>query len=256
MSKSIQRSVRGLIGAVVCLGLWQLADQLHWVDPTFIPGPIEVGGRVWQLFGTAEFRVDFVATLLAWLIAIMSATVVAVPLGLLLGSMPVLRGALSAVVDMLRPIPTVTLIPLVLTAFGDGAQIKIILAAFASVWPILFNVIYGLREVDPLFVDTARAFRAGRLRTALSVRLPYIAPFALTGIRMSAAISLVVVVSTEFINNAGIGFGSYVVLNGEQTGDTPMVIGGVVIAGILGCLVNGVLQGAQNRWFSWVREDA
>jgi NitT/TauT family transport system permease protein len=256
MPKSIQRSVRGLVGAVVCLGLWQLADQLHWIDPTFIPGPIEVGRRIWQLFGTAEFRVDFVATLLAWLIAILSATAVAVPLGLLLGSMPVLRSALSAVVDMLRPIPTVTLIPLVLTAFGDGAQIKIILAAFASIWPILFNVIYGLREVDPLFVDTAKAFRTGRLRTALAVRLPYIAPFALTGIRLSAAISLVVVVSTEFIDNAGIGFGSYVVLNGEQTGDTPMVIGGVVIAGILGCLVNALLQGAQHRWFSWATEGA
>jgi NitT/TauT family transport system permease protein len=252
----MRKSVRGLTGAVVCLGLWQLADQLRWIDPTFVPGPLEVVHRIGQLFGTPEFRVDFVATVLAWLIAILSATAIAVPLGLLLGSMPVLRSATSAVVDMLRPVPTVTLIPLVLTAFGDGAQIKIILATFASIWPILFNVVYGLREVDPLFVDTARAFKTGRLRTALAVRLPYIAPFALTGIRMSAAISLIVTVSTEFIDNSGIGFGSYVVLNGEQSGDIPMVIGGVVIAGILGGLVNSLLQGAQNRWFSWVTEGA
>lgn len=252
----MRKPVRGLIGAVICLGLWQLADQAHLIDPTFIPGPIEVGRQIGLLFATAEFRVDFVATVLAWLIAILAAIAVAVPLGLLLGSMPVLRAATSAVVDMLRPIPTVTLIPLVLAAFGDGAQIKIILAGFASIWPILFNVIYGLREVDPLFVDTARAFQAGRLRTMLTVRLPYIAPFALTGIRMSAAISLVVVVSTEFINNAGIGFGSYVVLNGEQSGDMAMVIGGVVVAGILGALVNGALQGAQNHWFSWAGKDA
>ncbi len=252
----MRKSVRGIIGALVCLGLWQLVDQLRWIDPTFVPGPIQVAGRVGQLFGTAEFRVDFVATMLAWLIAIMTATAIAVPLGLVLGSMPVLRTATSAVVDLLRPVPTVTLIPLVLTAFGDGVQIKIILATFASIWPILFNVIYGLREVDPLFVDTARAFKTGRLRTTLAVRLPYVAPFALTGIRMSAAISLIVTVSTEFINNSGIGFGSYVVLNGEQSGDMPMVIGGVVIAGILGCLVNSLLQGAQNRWFSWVAEGA
>lgn len=252
----MRKSVRGVVGVLVCLALWQLVDQLRWIDPTFVPGPIEVARRIGQLFAQAEFRTDFVATVLAWLIAILAAIAIAVPTGLLLGSLPVLRNATSAVVDLLRPIPTVTLIPLVLIAFGDGAQIKIVLATFASIWPILFNVIYGLREVDPLFVDTARAFRAGPLRTALAVRLPYVAPFALTGIRMSAAISLVVTVSTEFINNSGIGFGSFVVLNGEQSGDMPMVIAGVVVAGILGALVNSLLQGAQNRWFSWIKEGA
>jgi NitT/TauT family transport system permease protein len=252
----MRKSVRGMIGLLVLLCLWQLASQLKLIDPTFVPGPVEVAGRVGQLFAKAEFRVDFVATVLAWLIATLAATAIAVPVGLLLGSLPVLRSATSAVVDLLRPIPSVTLIPLVLIAFGDGAQVKIILATFASVWPILFNVIYGLREVDPLFVDTARAFRTSRLRTALAVRLPYVMPFALTGIRMSAAISLVVIVSTEFLSNSGIGFGSYVVLNGEQSGDIPMVIGGVVVAGILGGLVNSLLQGAQNRWFSWAKEGA
>ena len=252
----MRKSVRGAVGVLVCLALWQLADQLGWIDPSFVPGPIGVARRIGQLFAQAEFRTDFVATVLAWLIAILAAIAIAVPTGLLLGSLPVLRNATSAVVDLLRPIPTVTLIPLVLIAFGDGAQIKIVLATFASIWPILFNVIYGLREVDPLFVDTARAFRAGPLRTALAVRLPYVAPFALTGIRMSAAISLVVTVSTEFINNSGIGFGSFVVLNGEQSGDMPMVIAGVVVAGILGALVNSLLQGAQNRWFSWIKEGA
>jgi NitT/TauT family transport system permease protein len=252
----MRKSVRGVVGVLVCLALWQLVDQLRWIDPTFVPGPIQVAQRMGQLFAQPEFRTGFVATVLAWLIAMLAAIAIAVPLGLLLGSLPVLRNATSAVVDLLRPIPTVTLIPLVLIAFGDGAQIKIILATFASIWPILFNVIYGLREVDPLFVDTARAFRTTPLRTALAVRLPYVAPFALTGIRMSAAISLVVTVSTEFINNSGIGFGSFVVLNGEQSGDMPMVIAGVVIAGILGALVNTLLQGAQNRWFSWIAEGA
>jgi NitT/TauT family transport system permease protein len=243
--------VRAVVGLLVLLGVWQLASQVGLIDASFLPGPIGVAGKIGGLFGSAEFRADFVATVLAWLIATVTATVIAVPLGLLLGSLPVLRTATSAVVDLLRPIPSVTLIPLVLTAFGDGPQIKIILATFASIWPILFNVVYGLREVDPLFVDTARAFRTGRLRTALAVRLPYVAPFALTGIRLSAAISLVVTVSTEFLNNSGVGFGSYVVLNGEQTGDVPMVVGGVVVAGALGCLVNSMLQGAQHRWFSW-----
>jgi len=216
-----------------------------------VPPPSAVATSIGGLFGQADFRADLVATVLAWLIATLLAVAIAVPVGLVLGSVPVLRTATSAIVEFLRPVPSVTLIPLVLVAFGEGAQTKIILATFASVWPILFNVVYGLHEVEPLFVDTARTYRTGRLRTALTVRLPYIAPFVLTGIRLSAAICLVVTMSTEFLTNSGIGFGSYIVLNGEQSGDMSMVIGGVVLAGILGCFVNALLQSAHNRWFGW-----
>jgi NitT/TauT family transport system permease protein len=247
----LRRLVLGLLGLAGLLLLWQLAGRLGWFDTRFVPVPTQVVHEIAGLLGIAEFRADFVATVLAWLIALVAATLVAVPVGLLLGSVPGLRAATSVIIEFLRPIPTVTLIPLVLVAFGDGAQIKIVLAAFASIWPILFNVMYGLREVDPLLVDTARAYRIGRLRLALGVRLPYVAPFAPTGIRLSAAISLIVIVSTEFVSNSGIGFGSYVVLNGEQTGDMPMVVGGAVLAGLLGALVSGLLTAVRRRWLNW-----
>jgi NitT/TauT family transport system permease protein len=247
----MRKSVRGLIGLACCTALWELADRIRLIDPTFLPPPSRIAASIGTLLGQAEFRADLVATVLAWLIATLLAIAISVPAGLLLGSVPGLRTATSAVVEFLRPVPSVTLIPLVLIAFGDGAQTKIILATFASIWPILFNVVHGLHEVEPMFVDTARTYRAGRTRTALTVRLPCVAPFVLTGIRLAAAISLVVTVSTEFLTNSGIGFGSYIVLNGEQSGDMAMVIGGVVLAGILGCFVNALLQGAHNRWFGW-----
>jgi NitT/TauT family transport system permease protein len=250
----MRRSVRGLIGLVVFLALWEAAGRTGLLDARYVPPPSGIATRIVGLFGQPEFVADFVATVLAWLIAMCIATAIAVPLGLLLGSVPVLQGATSTVVEFLRPIPSVTLIPLAFVVLGDGAQMKIALAAFTAMWPIMFNVVYGLHEVDPLFVDTAKAFRTGRLRTTTSVRLPYIAPFVLTGIRMSAAVSLIVIVSTEFLSNSGIGFGSYIVINGEQSGDIPLVIAGATIAGILGYLVNGVLQGVQNRWFAWAAE--
>lgn len=246
-----RRIVLGLLGLAGLLLLWQLAGRAGWFDTRFVPVPTQVVSEIAGLFRIAEFRADFVATVLAWLIALVVATLVAVPVGLLLGSVPGLRAATSVIIEFLRPVPTVTLIPIVLIAFGDGAQIKIVLAAFASIWPILFNVMYGLREIDPLLIDTARAYRTGRLRVALAVRLPSVAPFALTGIRLSAAISLIVIVSTEFINNSGIGFGSYVVLNGEQTGDMPMVVAGAILAGLLGALVSGLLAAVRRLWLGW-----
>jgi len=252
----MRRSIRGLAGLAGFLLLWELASLTGFFDPRYVPSPVTVATRLAGLFGHADFVTDLIATVLAWLIAILTATAIAVPLGLLLGGFRVLREATGAVVEFLRPVPSVALIPAVMAAFGDGAQTKIIAAIFASVWPILFNVIYGLRDVDPQFIDTARVFRTGWWRTATRVRLPAVLPFALTGVRLSAAISLVVIVSTEFLSGSGIGIGSYFYLAGQASGDIPLVVVGVVLAGLLGLLVNYVLLRVNRRFMSWSGESA
>lgn len=243
--------IRGLIGIAVFLVLWEVGCRVSLIDARFVPPPSEVLSGAVRLFADQAFRADFIATVLAWLIAVLVSIGIAVPAGLVLGSVPLVRTATSAVVEFLRPIPPVSLIPVALIALGEGAQTKIALAAFAGVWPIMFNVMYGLREVDPLFVDTARAFRVGRLRTTLAVRLPYVAPFAFTGIRLSFAVTLVVIVSTEFLTTSGLGFGSYIQEFGQQVGDNVVVFAGAVIAGGYGYLVNFGLQSVQDRWLGW-----
>jgi NitT/TauT family transport system permease protein len=247
-------TVRGLIGLVGFLIIWELASLTHVVNPTYIPPPSTVFVQVGKLFATPVFDTDLIASALAWLIALLIATVIAVPLGLLLGSVPGIRVASSAIVEFLRPIPAVTLIPVVIVAFGDGAQTKIILSVFIAIWPLLFNVIYGLHEVDPQFVDTAQVFRTNRLRIAFAVKLPCVIPFVLTGIRLSAALSLITIVSTEFLDGSGVGFGAYIYNNAETSGNMGIELAGVVIAGLLGYLVNQGLAGMQNRWFSWSPE--
>ena len=254
MRKQRRASVRGLIGLAGFLVLWELASRTHIVDPQFVPAPSTMAGEVGKLFSQPQFTADFVATVLAWLIVILISTAIALPVGMLLGSIPGLRVATSAIIEFIRPVPAVTLIPVVVIAFGDGAQTKIILSVFTSIWPILFNVIYGLHEVDPQHVDTAQVFRTGRLRVAFAVKLPAVMPFAMTGIRLSAAMSLITILSTEFLDGSGIGFGAYIYSTGSVSGNMVIVVTGVVLAGILGYLVNLGLTAMQNAWFAWSPE--
>jgi NitT/TauT family transport system permease protein len=247
-------SVRGLIGLVGFLILWELTSRSHLVDPRYVPAPSTMAVQLGHLFAQQQFVADLIATVLAWFIAILIAAVIAIPLGLVLGSIPGLRVATGAIVEFIRPVPAVTLIPVMIVAFGDGAQTKIILAVFTGVWPILFNVIYGLREVDPQLIDTASVFRTRRLRIALAVRLPSVMPFAMTGIRMTAAMSLITILSTEFLDGSGIGFGAYIYNTGEVSGNMVLVVSGVALAGILGYLVNLALTSVQNTWFTWSPE--
>ena len=116
---------------------------------------------------------------------------VAVPAGLVLGSVPGVRAATRAMVEFLRPIPSVALIPLVALILGPGLRMNVTLIVYAAIWPVLFNTIYGLDDVDPVARETLRAFGFGRLGVIRRVNLPSASPFIATGIRLASSIAII-----------------------------------------------------------------
>lgn len=247
--------LRGLAGLVGFLLLWEVVVQVGLVSKTFIPPASVVLVTVGDLLGDPTFLRDIVATMLAWLIAIAIAIAIAVPAGLLLGSVPVLRTATAAIVEFLRPIPVAALVPLVLLVIGSGPEAKITLGVYAALWPIMFNTIYGMGEIDPVLMETARACGTSRFRILSSVALPQTAPFVFTGVRLSAAIALIAIVSTEFLAGSEVGLGNFVLI--ASTGSTrfDLVLAGTVVAGALGYLINEGLERLGNRLFRWSTVD-
>ncbi|WP_199431372.1 ABC transporter permease [Qaidamihabitans albus] len=243
--------VRNLAGLAGFLLLWEAVVRLGLVPEREVPPASVVLARTVSLLGDEPFLRDVIATVLAWAIALGTAIVIAVPAGLLLGSLPGLRVATRAIVEFLRPIPSVALIPLVILVVGGGPESKIALAIYAAIWPILYNAIYAFDEIDSLLIDTARSCGAGRMRILASVALPHAAPFIFTGIRMSAAIGLIVVVSTEFIAGAAAGIGQFILAATSGGGRMDLVLAGTVVAGLLGYLINDGLERLGRRLFRW-----
>jgi NitT/TauT family transport system permease protein len=205
-----------------------------------------------ELAGDSVFLAGVGATLRAWALGLGLACAIAVPLGLLFGSVPVVDAAVRAIVEFLRPLPSVALIPLVSLLLGSGTETKVALVTYASVWPILFNTVYGLGETDPLAKDTLRAFGFGRLSVLLRVQLPGTAPFIAAGIRISAAVALILAVATEILAGFGEGLGIYIAQAGLATDGTRDVLAGVVWAGTLGLVINGALVRAERKLFPWI----
>jgi NitT/TauT family transport system permease protein len=249
------RVVRNLVGLLGFLLIWEVAVRAGLVDQNDLPPPTVVFTRIGELLGDVEFVRDIVASVLAWAIAMAVSVVLAIPAGLLLGSVKWLRDATKAIVEFLRPIPSVALIPLVLIVIGGGPDAKIFLAVYAAVWPILFNTIYAMAEIDPLLLETARSYGTPRSRILTSVALPHAAPFVFTGIRMSAAISLILVISTEFLAGAKLGIGQFVLEASAGAGRMDLVLAGTVVAGLLGFLVNEGLERLGRRLFRWSTAD-
>jgi NitT/TauT family transport system permease protein len=243
--------LRNLIGLAGFFAIWEGVVKLGLVAEHSLPPPDVVAARLVELAGDGSFQRDLVATVLAWAIAMPIAIGIAVPAGLLLGSVPGLRVATRAIVELLRPIPSVALIPAALIAIGAGPETKIAFAVYASVWPILFNTVYAIDEIDPLLVDTARSFRTGRLGVMGRVALPSAAPFIFTGIRLSAAISLIVVITVEYLGGGQIGIGNYSLQATEGSGRMDLVLAATVFAGAIGFLINGGLEWLGRRWFRW-----
>jgi NitT/TauT family transport system permease protein len=244
----IARNLGGLLGFGL---LWEAAVRVGLVPARFVPPPGVVFGQLGELVVQRGFLADVLATVLAWAIALGLATAIAVPAGLVLGSVPAVRIATRAVVEFLRPIPSVALIPLVVLLVGSGPEAKIVLAAYAAVWPILFNTVYAVGELDPVMVDTARACGAGRVRTLASVALPHAAPFVFTGIRMSAAVALIVVVSTEFLAGAARGIGRVILEASSGGARMDVVLAATLVAGLVGFAINEGLERLGARLFGW-----
>src|SRR5699024_6510153 len=99
----------------------------------YVPPPSTVFTQLASLLGEQSFLLDLIATVLSWLLALGLSTVIAVPLGLLLGSFPRVRAATRVIIEFLRPIPSVALIPLAIVLIGSGPGTKITLAVYAAV---------------------------------------------------------------------------------------------------------------------------
>ncbi|HEX7305315.1 ABC transporter permease [Lentzea sp.] len=242
---------RGIIGIAGFLVLWELLGRSPLLPADALPPPSVVAGELVRQLSSPTFYGHVVATLLALLIAIGIAIAIAVPAGLVLGSVPAVRHATRAVIEFLRPIPSVALIPLALVMLGFGPETKITLAVYAALWPILFNTIYALDELDSLQIETARVFGVGRAGVLVRVALPSALPFIFTGIRLAATTALIVMVSVEILASSQLGIGFFIMEARSGPGRMDQVLAGTVVAGVIGLLLNNGLERIQQRWVAW-----
>jgi NitT/TauT family transport system permease protein len=243
--------LRGLAGLAVLGLLSEILGRAGVVHRDFLPPASTIVGRAVALAGDDYFLTNLWSTLQAWAIGLAIAIACGVPLGLLLGSVPVLNTAVRAVVEFLRPIPSVALIPLVSLILGSGQTTEVTLIVYAAAWPVLFNTIYGLQDVDPVARETMRSFGFGRLAVIWRVALPSAAPFIATGVRLAAGVALILAVGTEILSGFGQGVGTFIAQAQQSIDGTKDVLAGTVWTGVIGLLVNLALVQAERRLFRW-----
>jgi NitT/TauT family transport system permease protein len=242
---------RVALGIFIFFLILEFVTSLELVPPIYLPRASTVVRRMVELLQDPKFLKHVMATLHAWAVGLGLATLVSVPIGILIGTSELAYRMSSPLIEFMRPIPSVALIPLGILLWGQGFSMKIILVAYATTWPILFNTVYGVHDVDPIAVQTARCFGLKQAAILRRINLPSAAPFIFTGIRISASIGLIVVIAAELLASADSGIGSFILFVSSSGGQMDSVLAGAAIAGVVGAMINSALGLIDRRFFAW-----
>jgi ABC-type nitrate/sulfonate/bicarbonate transport system permease component len=236
-------------GLLAVLAVFELLSRSDLINRRFFPPISEMIGRLVEEAGTSGFWSAVGNTLQGWALGLGIACAIAIPAGILIGSTPMLYRALRGVIEFLRPIPSVALIPLAVLVYGSGLESKVFLASFAATWPLLMQTLYGVQDVDPVATDTARSFGFGRAQRLLRVTLPSAVPYIATGVRISAAVALILVVTAELVIGAP-GLGRQINL-ARQGANVELMYALILATGVLGVALNLVFTRIERRVLHW-----
>ncbi|MGH9212028.1 MAG: ABC transporter permease [Acidimicrobiales bacterium] len=238
-----------LLGTAAVLGFFELAPRVGLFPRASFPPTSEVFGVLADLADTAELWSAIGRTMQAWAGAMAIAALVGVPLGLAIGSSRL--GALLCrfTVEFLRPIPSIALVPVLVLVYGPNLSLTVALGAFAAAFPLLFQAMYGVTDVDPVAKDVGRVFGLSRWRRIRHIVLPSCAPYLATGLRISASVALILVVTGQYaVGVPGLGQEVYVAQSG---GAYDRVYAWVIVTGLLGLTVNLCFEALERRFLRW-----
>jgi NitT/TauT family transport system permease protein len=243
-------TLQGLVGVVVFGAVWQVLANRHFVLPDYFPTATRTLHTSVTLLAHRDFLLAIRDTLRAMLEGLLLATAIAVPAGVVIGRSEHVYRVTRTVIELLRPISAVALAPLAILVFKTGLAPTIFLVVWTSVWPVLVNTIYGMRDLDPVAYDTARAFGFGRIAILFRVALPNAASYVVTGVRISIGIALAVAIAGEMVAGGGQGIGGWI---GKESasGSLVPIYAGAVVVGVIGYLINRSLEIAERRALGW-----
>src|SRR6476469_8605607 len=195
-----------VISVLAALALWELISRTEVISQRDLPAMSDTFQALWSLMQTGDFWTAFGETVRGWAIGLGLAIVLAVPIGIALGSSDFAATAFRVPIEFLRPIPSAALIPLLFLTLGTNLKSEIFLATFGAFWPLLVQTMYGVRDVDPIALDTARPFGLGPVERLYRITLPSTVPYIATGLRISSTVALILAFTAElFMGIPGLG---------------------------------------------------
>ncbi|GJF31316.1 ABC transporter permease [Kitasatospora sp. NE20-6] len=235
-----------LVAVAAGLAAWSLLSR---AGVQGLPGPAAVASRAGELIADGTLLDDTLASLRRVLLGFALGTLAAVPVGFLMGWYPTARALLEPYVQFFRTIPPLALIPLAIVLLGIGEVPKVFVIFLAAFLSSVVAAFQGVVDVDVTLVDAARVLGAGDRAIFLRVVIPAAAPFILVGMRIGLGSAWGTLVAAELIAaQEGLGFRMQ---QAQLYYDLPTIFVGLITIGVLGLVMDRLLQLAERRLTRW-----
>lgn len=251
----IKRILTPLVVPLLLLFAWHAAVRISGTQ--LIPAPKEVGLMLYDFAFGGIYDDAFSETL--WLHlwksvtrvygGFFAAALLAIPLGLLIGRIKLIRDLLDPTLQLLRPVPVTAWLPLSMIFFGIGPNAAIFLVFLGAFYPIVFNTIFGVKAVDGRLFEAALMLGCSGSSLFRQVVLPAAIPSILNGLRLGHGFAWILIVVGE-MTGVPEGLGA-VIMDGRMLSRTDLVIAGMVVIGIVGYSTDRLLVLLNNRLLRW-----
>lgn len=238
--------------AVVAM-IWWLAGRVGWTNAYLLPAPSAVAGALTDMAASGVLLKHTLISLERVLLGFVLSVALALPLAVLLSASRVARAVLDPLLEFIRQVPPLALIPLLILWLGIGEAQKLGIIVLASFFPVFLGFRGGIAGVDPKLIEVGRVAGLSQREILRRIVLPSALPELVVGLRISLGYSWRALVGAELIaSSAGLG---YMIIDAENLARTDIVLAGILVIGAIGLLSDFVLRLAIGHAFPWLSAD-
>lgn len=239
----------GMSGVLALMLVWEIVPQTGIVNPYFLPPLHEVLGSLATMAGNGELASNVGASLARSMTGFVLAIVLAIPTGAAIAWYSPVREFLTPVLEIFRNTAALAVLPVFTLILGIGETSKIAIVLYACFFPILLSTVSGVATVDPQLLRSARVLGLSPVQTFRKVIFPAALPTIFTGIRISGAAAILVLIAAEMIGaTAGLG---YLINYAQNNFLIPEMYAGILVTSIIGVVLNCVLLAVERHFSRW-----
>ncbi|MEN9558730.1 MAG: hypothetical protein RL141_1099 [Candidatus Parcubacteria bacterium] len=239
-----------ILPIAVLIALWEFISRSHFINPALFPPPSQIALALLEMITSGTLFSDSRDSLWRLIAGVFLGSAVGVVCGLLTGRMKSFATALTPIIQILRPLPPVAIIPLVIVGFGIDDGAKIFSIAFAVFFPVWINAHIGARQVPRAFLWGAKLFTNSPVKILREVVFPATLPFIVAGVRIGIAIGFVMVFVSE-LSGASSGLGYRISIT-SLAYRIDQMIAALFVLGMFGAIADQLFVFGTRKLFPWM----
>lgn len=238
--------------AIFLLGGWELGVKAGVISALFFPPPSVILSWTWSQLWSGELWQNLAPSLVRLCWGLFWGGGLGLVFGLLMGWSKTIQEIIEPFISAAHPLPKIALLPLVMVIFGVGNASLVVVSAMGAFFPMVINAMAGVMQIPPTYFEVASNYKASRWKTLTRVVVPASLPGVLTGLRLSANTSLLMVVAAEMVM-AEKGLGA-MIWRAWNTMQTEEIYSSLLLITILGILLSLGLQTLTRLLVPWMEE--